>query len=425
MTDQPHGEDRIEQSILGGILINDGPLPESVIDLEPEYFSNILHSRIFAAMSDLIEQMISPDEVSVSKQLVTNGEKPMMVYLAELAGGVVTNANLGHWAKLLGNSGRQRKILENVRDATERTKNLSAGEIESAVIEAIGNVRKPSVWGFSHARESVGLVLDAANSAHDNPESLAIVKTGITGLDQLVKLKAGEMTTIAARPSMGKSALAANIARNAAKNISIGPVAVVSLEDSKTNLMTRVISSIANIDSNKFPEAVKKGELVEACQEVYDLNLTIADPSSVTIDEIRRALLRLGEVSLLVIDYLQLIKILFSKDNHSLNIGKITKAVKALGKDKNCHTILLSQLNRGLESRTPPIPRLSDLKESGSIEEDSDNIIFIYRENYYDSAKPIYEADLIVAKQRNGPTGIVPVHWSPTTQTFSDLKNQG
>jgi replicative DNA helicase len=264
--------------------------------------------------------------------------------------------------------------------------------------------------------------LMAFEAEQKDPDVGRISITGIPDLDAKTKMRAGEITVIAARPGMGKSALAGNIAAaNAKRGVN---VAVFSLEMSREQLTTRMVSSEGRVNMQGNLGAVQWDKIVRACESLSKFHVWIDDRSAISASQMRKALLTIPAPKLIVVDYLGLMPDGKSAQRHDIAVGDNVKEIRALAKDFGAHAILLCQLSRKVEERKPPRPQLSDLRDSGNIEEHADNVWMIYREGYYDHEIPDTTAEIQIEKQRQGARGIAKVAWRGEYQTFSGLAHE-
>jgi replicative DNA helicase len=268
----------------------------------------------------------------------------------------------------------------------------------------------------------------------DNPNDITGVPTGFYDLDRMTSgFQAGDMIVLAARPSMGKTALAINIAEHVALNEGL-PVAVFSMEMGASQLAVRIVGSIGRIDQTHLRTGKLTDDewprLTEAIEKLRNVSLHIDESPGLSASELRANARRLarqcGKLGLIVVDYLQLMSVSasMSDENRATAVGEISRGLKMLAKELQCPVIALSQLSRGVESRTDKRPMMSDLRESGAIEQDADVIMFIYRDDYYnkDSKEPGV-AEIIISKQRNGPTGTVKLAFLKQLTKFESLAN--
>jgi replicative DNA helicase len=425
-----------EESVLGAILLSERSMYTLVIEesLRPEDFYRETHRTIYSAMVDLYERSEPIDTVTVTDALRATGlidpaGGPDSVDL--LAGAVPNVANLRHYAQIV----RETALLRRLLNATY--------EIQSSVLDQ----RDPAREVVEHAERIVlevahgqrtqdfrsieRLLDDELTKLHElslGGEKLTGTPTGFTDLDRMTGgLQPGNLIVIAARPSMGKSCLVTNIAENAAITHH-KPVALFSLEMSEAELARRFIASQASVrgedlSKGRVPEA-SWPKIIKASSRLAAAPLWVDDSGDIGMLEIRAKARRLDANSedglgLVIIDYLQLLRAESRSENRAEVIGQMSRGLKMLARELRVPVIALSQLNRSVESRNPKIPMLSDLRESGAVEQDADVVIFIYRDDYYneDSEHP-GEAELHIAKNRNGPVGKITLTFRPEYPRF-------
>jgi replicative DNA helicase len=411
-----------EAATIGAMLAWDGPWPVEVYRLQAEHFRNEHCAKIYLAI-DAIRGDVGPvDVVDLRNKLREFGYRYLDSELLELADRSPASSNLDHWAGLITDAWQRGEISRVTREAIERGDNAS--QAAAAIGEALSGMEDANkTSGLVHISRPLAKVIRDLALEADEPASAAFVKTGLLDLDRYGKLKQGQLTIIAGRPSMGKSSLAGNIAAHCAVNLN-SIVALFSLEMETSDFIRRMISSHAKAKPDDLPSMAKAGKLLDTADFLHHLNLYIDDRPRLGIPAIRSALTRFKSIRLVVVDYLQLAEMDRKLERHDLRLGAITKGLKAIAKDFECHVIALSQLNRGVEKRENSIPTMADLRNSGEIEEDADNVWLLYRPNYYDKTKPERMADIILGKQRFGKTGVVHVSWDPDTQTFGNLARE-
>ena len=289
--------------------------------------------------------------------------------------------------------------------------------------------------GFQSMDSLAVTLMDRIEEMSQNPNDITGVPTGFYDFDRMTSgLQAGDLIVLAARPSMGKTALAINIAEHVALNEGL-PVAVFSMEMGASQLAIRIVGSIGRIDQGHLRTGKLNQDewpkLTEAIERLRNISLHIDETPGLTPSELRANARRLsrkcGKLGLIVVDYLQLMSGTSGDgDNRATELGEISRGLKMLAKELQCPVIALSQLNRGVEQRTDKRPMMSDLRESGAIEQDADVIMFIYRDDYYnkDSKEPGV-AEIIIGKQRNGPTGTVKLTFLKTITKFESLASGG
>lgn len=412
-----------EQSILSAILIDNHVLPEVLEVLTPQDFYRDAHAKIFEAMGALFEKNEPADLITLTNILKQQGHLEAVGgagYLAELVDTVPMAVNAHEYAKIVQEKAVLRRLIEKAAAITTRCfedRGDTEGILdfaERSIFEISENKVKPSFFAL---KDILTDTYRAVEEAYENKALVTGVPTGFQDLDQKTSgFQGGDLIIIAGRPGMGKTALALNIARNAARETAT-PAAVFSLEMSKEQLSLRMLSSEAGVDSTRMrggflsQEDLKK--INRAAGVLYDTNLFIDDTPAISVLEIRAKARRMKMekgLGLIAVDYLQLMKGRSSAERRELEISEISRSLKALAKELSIPVIALSQLNRKVEDRTNKRPVLSDLRESGAIEQDADVIIFVYREEVYNKQvdpSKMRLAELLVAKQRNGPTGTV------------------
>jgi replicative DNA helicase len=441
----PHNIDA-EESVLGAILLSERTMYSLVIEeaLRPDDFYRERHRLIFAAMLGLYERSEAIDTVTVTDALRAAGTLeqvggPEGVDL--LAGAVPNVANLRQYAQIVRDTALLRRLLNttyeiqaSVLDQREPAREL-VERAEQSVLEIAHGERTQD---FRSISSLLGSELDVLHELSVAGAALTGTPTGFKDLDEMTGgLQPGNLIVIAARPSMGKSCLVTNIAENAA--IKHGkPVALFSLEMSETELARRFIASQASIpgedlSKGRVPESMWP-KIVKASSRLAAAPLWIDDSGDIGMLEIRAKARRLysqhGGLGLVIVDYLQLLRAESRSENRAEIIGQMSRGLKMLARELDVPVIALSQLNRSVESRSPKIPMLSDLRESGAVEQDADVVIFIYRDDYYnppDSDSPSErpgEADLHIAKNRNGPVGRVTLTFRPEYPRFMSYSRE-
>lgn len=430
-----------EQSILSAILIENNTLPEVLEILSDQDFYREAHRKIFKAMVELFERNEPADLVTLTNLLKERGQLGSLggaSYLAELVDTVPMAVNAAHYAKIVQEKASLRRLIEQAASITSRCFE-DKGDVEEildfaerSIFDISENKIKPSFYVLGDILTDT---YKAVEEAYENKVLVTGVPTGFRGLDEKTSgLQPGDLIVIAGRPSMGKTALALNIARNA--SLETGePAAIFSLEMSKEQLSLRMLSAEARIDSSRmrggFLSERDLARINRAAGALYDIPIYIDDSPAISALEIRAKTRRMKMdkgVGLVVIDYLQLMRGRASAERRDLEISEISRSLKALAKELNIPVVALSQLNRKVEDRTNKRPVLSDLRESGAIEQDADVILFIYRDEVYHKEEDNPNkgiAELILAKQRNGPIGAVKLAFLETYTRFEDLAPRG
>ncbi|TSE21678.1 Replicative DNA helicase [Tepidimonas alkaliphilus] len=430
-----------ESSVLGGLLLDNGAW-DRVADLITDHdFYRPEHQWIFAAIAALIGAGKPADVVTVHEHLSSLGradEVGGLAYLNQLAQFVPSAANIRRYAEIV----RERAILRKLIAAsdeiaaqalTPRGKPVAAilDEAEQKIL-SIGEEGSRLKQGFQSMDKLVVELLDRVQEMADNPNDITGVPTGFIDLDRMTAgLQPGDLIIIAARPSMGKTAFAINIAEHVALHEGL-PVAVFSMEMGAAQLAVRIVGSIGRINQSHLRTGKLTPEewprLIEAVEKLRQVSLFIDETPGLTPAELRANARRLarqcGKLGLIVVDYLQLMNGSGSgEENRATELGEISRGLKMLAKELQCPVIALSQLNRGVEQRTDKRPMMSDLRESGAIEQDADIIMFIYRDEYYtkEQCKEPGVAEIIIGKQRNGPTGTVKLAFLSALTRFENL----
>src|SRR5579862_6291180 len=408
-----------ERSVLGAILLDNNALNAAIENLRPEDFFLDQHRRVFTQMISLGENQQAIDLVTLTEELHRKGDLEASggaPYLASLADGVPRVSNVEHYARIV----KEKAMLRNLIHASDKIKQ-SAFEGEDGA-DAILDGAESSIFALAEDRVKAGLI-PIKDIVHDNfdrlekifreGKSITGISTGYGELDKLLSgLQPSELIILAARPSQGKTALALNLA----ENISIRgglPCALFSLEMSKESLLQRMVASVAQVDAHKFRSGHLSREdwrrMTEALGTISPAPLWVDDAGSTSVLEIgakARRLKRDKGLSLLIVDYLQLITGRGRFNNRQEEVSSISRGLKGLAKELQIPVLVLSQLTRAPE-REERGPQLSDLRESGAIEQDADVVMFIYRPHWgkFDAApEERDQAEIQVAKQRNGPT---------------------
>ncbi|MCD8545772.1 replicative DNA helicase [Candidatus Woesebacteria bacterium] len=430
----PHDE-AAEKSILGSILLDKEGLIKIAEFLRPEYFYNPHHEVIYATIVELFEEGSPIDVVTLSNKLTAKKKLKRVggaEYLTELVNSVPTVSHVESYAHIVKDLSLRRQIIAASADINELGFK-SEMDIKDVLDQVEGKVFSISQSGlnvrFTHVKDILKEVFEQAEKAASSDASEALgVPTGFTELDNMTGgFQKSDLIIIAARPSVGKTSLALDIARHAAVKEQKS-IALFSLEMSKLQLMQRIVSMQAKVSfwdmrTGNLPDKAFD-RLANVMGVLADTRLFIDDTPGQNIMEIKAKSRRLAMehgVDMVIVDYLQLIRGR-SLENRSLEVGEISMELKNLARELNIPVISLSQLNRAVENRTEKIPMLSDLRESGSIEQDADIVMFIHREDRYDeNTDRKGEADLIVAKHRNGPTGRVTLAFVEQLASFQNL----
>ncbi len=430
-----------ESSVLGGLLLDNNAWDRVGDVLAEDNFYRHEHKLIFTAIASMINAGKPADVITVYEHLQGIGkaeEVGGLAYLNQLAQYVPSATNIRRYGEIV----RERSILRKLVTASDeiatnafnpqgKTVDRVLDEAEQKIF-AIGEEGSRMKQGFQSLDTLVVDLLDRVQEMADNPVDVTGVPTGFVDLDRMTSgLQAGDLVVLAARPSMGKTSFAVNIAEHVALNEGL-PVAVFSMEMGAAQLAVRIVGSIGRVNQGNLRTGKLTDEewprLSEAIERLRTVSLHIDETPGLTPSELRANARRLarqcGKLGLIVVDYLQLMSGSggASSDNRATELGEISRGLKMLAKELQCPVIALSQLNRSVEQRTDKRPMMSDLRESGAIEQDADIIMFIYRDDYYnkESNEPNV-AEVIIGKQRNGPTGTVKLFFQKNQTRFENL----
>ncbi|GAB4397873.1 MAG: replicative DNA helicase [Rhodoferax sp.] len=430
-----------ESSVLGGLLLDNAAWDRVSDVVGEDDFYRHEHRLVFGALSSLINAGRPADVVTVYEHLQSLGkadEVGGLLYLNSLAQFVPSAGNIRRYAEIVRDRSILRKLVSTSEEISASAFNPRGRPVASILDEAeqkifqIGEEGARTKRGFQSMDSLVVDLLDRVQEMADNPNDVTGVPTGFYDLDRMTAgLQPGDLVVLAARPSMGKTALAINIAEHVALNEGL-PVAVFSMEMGAAQLAVRIVGSIGRIDQSHLRTGKLTDEewsrLTEAVERLRGISLHIDETAGLNTSELRANARRLarqcGQLGLIVVDYLQLMSGSGGGDeNRATELGEISRGLKMLAKELKCPLIALSQLNRSVEQRPDKRPMMSDLRESGAIEQDADIIMFIYRDEYYtkDQCKEPGVAEVIIAKQRNGPTGVVKLAFLKHITKFESL----
>ncbi len=431
-----------ESSVLGGLLLDNGAWDRVGDVVKESDFYRYEHRLIFAAVAVLVNAAKPADVITVFEQLQSQGradEAGGLAYLNSLAQYVPSAANIRRYAEIVRERAILRKLVSVSDEIATNAFNPQGRAVAQILDEAeqkifnIGEEGSRMKQGFQGLDSLVVDLLDRVQEMADNPNDVTGVPTGFIDLDRMTAgLQAGDLVVLAARPSMGKTAFAINIAEHVALNEGL-PVAVFSMEMGAAQLAVRIVGSIGRINQGHLRTGKLTDDewprLTEAIEKLRTVSLHIDETPGLTPSELRANARRLarqcGKLGLIVVDYLQLMSGSGggADENRATELGEISRGRKMLAKELQCPVIALSQLNRSVEQRTDKRPMMSDLRESGAIEQDADIIMFIYRDEYYtkDACKEPGVAEIIIGKQRNGPTGTVKLAFLNALTRFESL----
>ncbi|EGQ3595434.1 replicative DNA helicase [Staphylococcus pseudintermedius] len=444
----PHSHEA-EQSVLGAIFLDPELMSSTQEILLPESFYRGAHQHIFRAMMDLNEDGKDIDIVTVLDRLTQEGvvnEAGGPQYLAEITSNVPTTRNIQYYTDVVFKNAVKRKLIHTADSIAndgyndELDLDTVLNDAERRILE-LSSTRESD--GFKDIRDVLGQVYDNAEQLDQNSGQTPGIPTGYRDLDQMTAgFNRNDLIILAARPSVGKTAFALNIAQKVATHEDQYTVGIFSLEMGADQLATRMICSSGNVDSNRLRTGTMTEEdwnrFTVAVGKLSRTKIFIDDTPGVRITDIRSKCRRLKQehgLDMIVIDYLQLIQGSGSRasDNRQQEVSEISRMLKAIARELECPVIALSQLSRGVEQRQDKRPMMSDIRESGSIEQDADIVAFLYRDDYYNRGdgddggfEPQTndengEIEIIIAKQRNGPTGTVKLHFMKQYNKFTDI----
>ena len=429
-----------EQCVLGGILIENGALLKVIEILTPEDFYKEIHGVIYGVMLELFERNEPQDLVTVHNALKSKGKLDAVggaAYLAEITETVPVAANAGYYAKIVRNKAIFRRLIQKTSDIAtqcyEEAENVDdvLESAEAAIFEiSQGNIRQT----FHPLKGVLKNSIKKLEDLYERKELVTGVPSGFMELDRLTTgFQPSDLIIIAGRPSMGKTALALNIAQHAAIANGVH-VAIFSLEMSREQLAIRMLCSEARVDAQKvrtgFLSERDWPSLISAAGHLSEAHIFIDDTPAISVLEIRAKARRLKskhDLGLVLVDYLQLMRGRGRVDRREQEISEISRSLKAMAKELDVPVVALSQLNRKVEDRPNKRPQMADLRESGAIEQDADVIAFIYRDEVYNRSEDNPNkglAEIIVGKQRNGPIGLVKLAFIDKYSTFGNLSHE-
>jgi len=437
----PHSVEA-EQSVLGGLLIDNSAWDKAGDLLADSDFYRYEHKQIFAAIGKLVNAGKPADVVTVFEELTSLGKAQEcggLAYLNDLAQSVPSAANIRRYAEIVRERAVLRKLVSACDEIASAAMNPQGRPAKEIVDEAEGRIFKINEdgakggQGFHSMDKLVVDLIDRVNELAENgAEDVTGVRTGFYDLDNMTAgLQPGDLIVLAARPSMGKTAFVVNIGENVAINEGL-PVVIYSMEMGAAQLALRMVGSVGRIDQSRLRLGRLADDewsrLSEAVDKLGKAAIYIDESPGLSPSEVRARARRQarisGQLGLIIIDYLQLMSGNGgNEENRATVIGEISRGLKALAKELKCPVIALSQLNRSVETRPDKRPMMSDLRESGAIEQDADIIMFIYRDEYYtkDECKEPGVAEIIIAKQRNGPVGTVKLAFQRMHTKFENL----
>lgn len=428
-----------EQAVLGAIFLEPSALTTAAEILQPDDFYRTAHQRIFHAMMKLADEGKAVDVVTVTEELAAANQLEDVggvSYLTELATSVPTAANIEYYAKIVEEKALLRRLIRTAvsiaQDCYQREDEVEVliDEAEKKILEVAG---RKNTGGFQNIRDVLFRTYDHIEKLHNRAGDVTGLATGFVDLDKITAgFQRNDLIIVGARPSMGKTAFALNIAQNVATKTGEN-VAIFSLEMGAEQLVMRMLCAEGNIDSQRLRTGTLTeedwGKLIMAMGSLSNAGIYIDDTPGIRVQDIRSQCRRLKQekgLGMVIIDYLQLIT---GSSRHAENrqqeVSEISRSLKQLARELEVPVIALSQLSRSVEQRQDKRPMMSDIRESGSIEQDADIVAFLYRDDYYNKDsenKNIIE--IIIAKQRNGPTGTVSLAFIKEYNKFVNLERR-
>ena len=426
-----------ERSVLGAILVHNDAFNLAVQIIDSRDFFRDAHRRVFERMIALNERNDAIDFVTLKEELVRSGELDDVggpAYVASLADGLPRATNVEYYARIVKEKATLRnliyaanRILTNAYEADQES-DLILDDAESAIFSVADDRMKA---GFVPMRDLVKDSFPKIEQLFEQKRLITGVPTGFADVDEMTRgLQPADLVIIAARPSMGKTSLVLNIAQHVSTQPDLS-VGFFSLEMSKEALFLRLLTSVAQLDSHRLMSGAigqkDYGRISHALETLSAMRLFIDDTANIGVLEMRAKARRLQAehgLSLLVVDYIQLMSSRGRFDNRTLELGAISRSLKGLAKELNVPVVVLSQLSRAPEARSDHRPQLSDLRESGALEQDADVVALIYRDDVYNrdpNSPDAGTAELLIAKQRNGPTGMVRLAFLREQTRFASL----
>ncbi len=429
-----------ERALLGGLQVDPQQVPTIGERLRPDDFFRDEHGRLYALLLDMSARGEHIDPITVPERVVRGGEAERfggVAYVLELRDHVPATANLDHYAAVIREKSVLRKLIGLTQQVGDRAW-MQPEDVDELLSQAAEGLTKIGQEQGQRSWQPVSVVVDQEMLRIEgllrNQRSVAGSTTGYKDLDdKLAGFHPTDLVILAARPAMGKTALALNLALHVAARAGKA-VGVFSLEMSRGQLVTRLLCNQGLVDAGRVRtgrlDESELTQLVDASEVVRALQIRIDDTPSLSVSDVRTRARRLKaempDLGLIVIDYLQLMRGEDGRASREQQISAISRGLKAMAKDLDCTVLALSQLNRGVEARAEKRPLVSDLRESGAIEQDADVILFIYRDDYYNPESADRGlAEVIIAKQRNGPTGTVKLVFQGAYARFDSFAERG
>ncbi len=438
-TDTPPQSLDVEASLLGSLLIDTDAFIKIGDQIQDDDFFDSKHRTIFKAMKTLHDKRSPIDILTLSEQLKNDGYLEMIggaSFLTELTNTVPTAAHLEQYAEIVAEKAIRRRLIAASEDIATVSfdENKSLQELIEEAETRLFEVSQKHVKQDITSLESIlGDSFDRLDDLHRNKGGIRGIPTGLRDLDKVIAgLQRSDLVVVAARPSMGKTALMLNMSLDIATKAKQGSILYFSLEMSKEQLVDRLLAAEAGVDAWKLRtgEGLNDNDferLSAAMGELAEAPIFIDDTSGITVSDLRTKARRLHHqhpLAVIMVDYLQLMSggsRFAAQSNRVQEISEISRSLKILARELNVPVVAASQLSRTVESRNPPIPQLADLRESGAIEQDADIVAFIYRPHYYDESADPNITELHIKKHRNGPTKNISIFFDRDKQRFRDL----
>ena len=438
---QPPFSPEAEASVLGGMLIDGDAVPRAVEFVDDSMFYREAHRRIFRAIARLFERGSVVDVITGGEELKRTGELENaggMEYLASLTDAVPTAANIEYHGRIVHDKALLRRLIDAAQAIVREVYEPGDRMVDEILDQAEQRVFRVSEArdrdGFVWIKEALYSAFEQIEKLRENPGDVSGLATGFTDLDRMTTgLQPGDLVIVAGRPSMGKTSWALNVAQTAAIEHGV-PVAVFSLEMSKEQLVQRLMCAEGRVDAQNLRRgrlaADEYQRLAGAAAHLNAASIWIDDSATSNVLEMKaktRRLMAEADLGLIIVDYIQLISSSARTDSRVQEVSEISRGLKAMARELEVPVIALSQLSRAPEQRTDRRPQLSDLRDSGSLEQDADLVMFLYRQEYYtgpsdkDGNSVEGKAELIVSKQRNGPTGTVDLYFHKSYTRFDSV----
>ncbi len=424
-----------EKSVLGSMLIDDEAVGLAIEILDDSWFYDEAHRKIYKTVLDLYSDHKKVDLITLSDKLRNDGVLEQIggvTYISMLIDSVPTSANVEHYARIVKEKGILRKLIQNATQIISESYDAQGNSedvvdtAERLIFEVADLKQKQQSF---HIKDLVKDGIETIDKLYQRKQHITGIPTGFAEFDKMTSgLQKSDLIIIAGRPSMGKSAFAVSIGENVGVKSKMG-VAIFSLEMSKEQLVQRMLCSQARIDAHKLRSGYLASSdwplLTKAAGKLSESPIIIDDTPAISVLELRAKARRLKanhDIQLIILDYLQLMRSSSKSESRQQEISEISRSLKALSRELSIPIIALSQLSRAVESRQDHRPQLSDLRESGAIEQDADVVVLLMREEYYNPTEENKGiADIIIAKQRNGPVGTMKLAFVKEFMSFENL----